>query len=410
MVKTGIHWFRHGLRLHDNPALYSCLDEVERFVPIFIFDGESAGTSICGYHRFRFLIESLKDLEKQFALIGVHFMCFYGKPHEVLEGLIKDWNVKVVSFEKDSEAIWAKRDNLVKEMSKKNEVQIIERVSHTLYDPEDIFNMNDNLPPNTCLEMREACKKIGEPEAAESKPDLAFISSNLVSNKSLYDPIVHKVPELERFDVKPDFPEQVGSCIYVGGETKALELLKKRIEYEIDSFKRGQINPNLTKPVIFTKEISLSPFLRFGCLSVRKFYWDITKAFQKHFHGPDKEKFGLKAADQLFWREYFYQLSYKNENFAKLDGNPMSYQIPWDYSGKMDKFEKFKSAKTGFPWIDACVRQVKLEGWIHHACRNSCAIFVTRGDLFLSWENGMNFFFHYLIDVCFIIHIFIGTK
>ena len=67
-----------------------------------------------------------------------------------MEGLIKDWNVKVVSFEKDSEAIWAKRDNLVKEMSKKNEVQIIERVSHTLYDPEDIFNMNDNLPPNTC--------------------------------------------------------------------------------------------------------------------------------------------------------------------------------------------------------------------------------------------------------------------
>jgi cryptochrome len=54
---------------------------------------------------------------------------------------------------------------------------------------------------------------------------------------------------------------------------------------------------------------------------------------------------------------------------------------------------------TGFPWIDASVRQLKQEGWIQHACRNSCAIFVTRGDLFLSWEKGMNLFFKYLIDV-----------
>lgn len=54
---------------------------------------------------------------------------------------------------------------------------------------------------------------------------------------------------------------------------------------------------------------------------------------------------------------------------------------------------------TGFPWIDASMRQLVQEGWIQHACRNSCAIFVTRGDLFLSWVTGMNLFFKYLIDV-----------
>jgi cryptochrome len=54
---------------------------------------------------------------------------------------------------------------------------------------------------------------------------------------------------------------------------------------------------------------------------------------------------------------------------------------------------------TGFPWIDACMRQLIQEGWIHHVCRNSLAIFLTRGDLFISWEKGMNSFFKYLIDV-----------
>ena len=63
------------------------------------------------------------------------------------------------------------------------------------------------------------------------------------------------------------------------------------------------------------------------------------------------------------------------------------------------KNQKIIKAKTGFPWIDACMRQLIQEGWIHHVCRNSLAIFLTRGDLFISWEHGMNTFFKYLIDV-----------
>jgi cryptochrome len=92
-------------------------------------------------------------------------------------------------------------------------------------------------------------------------------------------------------------------------------------------------------------------------------------------------------------------MSYKNEKFAQVDGNQMCFKIPWDYFGKQDLFLKWEEGKTGFPWIDACMRQLVQEGWIHHICRNSVAIFLTRGDLFLSWERGMKTFFKYLIDV-----------
>lgn len=61
--------------------------------------------------------------------------------------------------------------------------------------------------------------------------------------------------------------------------------------------------------------------------------------------------------------------------------------------------KKKNKGKTGYPWIDACMRQLLQEGWIHHVCRNSTAIFLTRGVLFLSWERGMNTFFKYQIDV-----------
>lgn len=168
----------------------------------------------------------------------------------------------------------------MKDLCSKYSVQVIERVSHTLYDPEEIFSVNANAPPNTCEELRKSCYRIGDPDKPVPKPDLQFIASHLMSTNDLYDPKKHKVPDLDYFNLKPDCKEQE-VCLFEGGETKALQLVKIRIQYEKDAFKQGKINPNLSKPILFTKEVSLSPYLRFGCLSVRKFYWDLRKAFLK---------------------------------------------------------------------------------------------------------------------------------
>ena len=87
----------------------------------------------------------------QFAALKINFMCFRGKPHEVIEKLIKEGNVQIVSFEKDTEAISRGRDNLVKSVCRSLSVQVIEIVSNTLYDPAEIFSRNNDMPPNTCV-------------------------------------------------------------------------------------------------------------------------------------------------------------------------------------------------------------------------------------------------------------------
>ena len=166
-------------------------------------------------------------------------------------------------------------------MCKKNNVQVIECATHTLYDPDELFNLNNDQPPNTCEELRLSCLKLGDPPKPVPRPDLQFIASNLLSTKDIYDPKVHRVPDdCSRFGREPECKEHE-VCLFEGGETKALELFKARVEYEKESFRSGKVNPNLNKPIIFTKEISLSPYFRFGCLSVRKFYWDLKKTFQK---------------------------------------------------------------------------------------------------------------------------------
>jgi cryptochrome len=220
----------------------------------------------------------LKDLEKQFAKHGIPFMCFYGEADKVLETLIKEWDIRFLSFEKDSESIWRKRDNAVKELCARSNVQVIERATHTLYDPDEIFNINNDMAVNTCGELKQFCLRLGDPQQPEPNPDLKFFQNNLRSAMSLYDANVHRVPELDRFNIVPECKEQE-VCLFEGGETKALQLFRARLGYEKECFKDGGVNPNLSKPILFSKEISLSPYLRFGCLSVRKFYWDIKQIY-----------------------------------------------------------------------------------------------------------------------------------
>ena len=95
----------------------------------------------------------------------------------------------------------------------------------------------------------------------------------------------------------------------------------------------------------------------------------------------------LSLYGQLLWREFFYTAATNNPRFDKMEGNPICVRIPWDRN--MEALAKWAEAKTGFPWIDAIMTQLRQEGWIHHLARHAVACFLTRGDLWISWEEGM---------------------
>ena len=99
---------------------------------------------------------------------------------------------------------------------------------------------------------------------------------------------------------------------------------------------------------------------------------------------------------QLIWREFFYSMSTNNPYFDEMKRNPICIDVPWYTNEK--ELSLFEEAKTGYPFIDAGVRQLRTEGWIHHVLRNALSMFLTRGDLWLNWEHGAKFFINYLID------------
>jgi len=124
------------------------------------------------------------------------------------------------------------------------------------------------------------CKLIGNPERPKQTPDMESIASRLRSTDEIYNKEKHKVPDIDFFNIKSEFVEQE-TCLYQGGETVALELFKNRLEYEKEFFQEGKVKPNWSKPIMFTKETSFSAYITFGCLSVRKFYWEIKANFEK---------------------------------------------------------------------------------------------------------------------------------
>jgi len=172
---------------------------------------------------------------------------------------------------------------------------------------------------------------------------------------------------------------------FIGGETEGLKRLEDQFQDPkwIAMFEKPKTNPtDFHKP----STTVLSPYLKFGCVSPRLFYHRLQDVYKRH---SNHAKPPVSLLGQLYWREFFYLCGYSFVNFDQMKGNPICRQIPWDDSeeGKR-KLEAWENAQTGYPWIDAAMTQLRQQGWLHHLARHAVACFLTRGDLWVSWEEG----------------------
>lgn len=393
--KYSILWFRHGLRLHDNPSLHEAIVSSEKIklLPIFIFDGETAGTSLCGYNRMSYLLECLNELNERFKGIGSRLHIFKGKPVEIFCQLKTKYNIGKVCFEQDCEPIWYKRDEAVKNWCRKNDIDCVESVGHTLWNPHEIIELNGGTPPVTFAMFNHVVSSIGLPPKPLPDVDLSALD---VANLEPFPEagLLEQFPKCEDVGVTKTHETKK---VYIGGETHALEHLQKRLNVELTAFVSNSFLPNRRNPELLRPPKSLSPDLRFGSLSIRKFYWGLMDAFKKSQAGT-KKPFNPQIVVQLLWREFFYTMSVNNQYFGEMDQNKICINIDWYPITDNNNFSAFTQAQTGYPLIDAGVRQLLKEGWVHHIIRNALACFLTRGDLWISWEEGLRFFLENLLD------------
>ncbi|KAI7839651.1 hypothetical protein COHA_006460 [Chlorella ohadii] len=386
MGTTSIIWFRKGLRLHDNPALLAAAQGADHLCPLFILDPWFLQPDKIGVNRVQFLLESLADLDASFRARGSRLLVLRGKPQEVLPRVFKEWGVTRLCFESDTEPYANQRDATVRQLAETAGVEVHSPVSHTLYDPQLLLARNGGKPPLTMQAFTKLVDAVGPPPAPaadppEKLPPLAPQAASLAAAAC-------SVPSLSDIGYPP-----AGSTPFKGGETEALARMADYLSDKdwVCAFEKPKGNPALFLRPATTV---LSPYLKFGCLSPRMFHAKLQQIYSERSGKHTQPPVSLRG--QLLWREFFTLCGAAIPNFDRMEGNPICRQIPW--VDDADFIQAWEESRTGYPWIDAIMAQLRQQGWMHHLARHSVACFLTRGDLWCSWEAGQAVFDKYLID------------
>lgn len=348
----------------------------------------------------KYLLESLTDLDEQLKEKGGNgLLIFQGNPAYIFRTLITELGINKICYEQDCEPIWRQRDEKIEYLCEELGVERIEKVAHTLWDPKLIIETNGGFPPLTYQMMLHTISVIGPPNRPiEKAVDFSNINFGVIPDYLVNElKLMETIPTPEDFSI---FPENTNSEVFLtwkGGEKRALEQLQLRLEVERNAFENGTYLPNQANIDLIGQPTSMSAALRFGCLSVRKFYYEIHDRVHKVQKTNPFFPGGNHITGQLIWREYFYTMSVNNPNYGQMKGNPICLDIAWRQPNKQE-VSVWKSGKTGIPIIDAAMRQLLAEGWLHHVMRNLVATFLTRTGLWLSWEIGFQHFLKYLLD------------
>lgn len=387
MVVNSVHWFRKGLRLHDNPALQEALNGADTVRCVYILDPWFAGAANVGINRWRFLLEALEDLDNSLKKLNSRLFVVRGQPTDVFPRLFKEWKVTRLTFEYDPEPYGKERDGAIIKMAQEFGVETVVRNSHTLYNLDRVIEMNNNNPPLTFKRFQTIVSRLELPRRPLppiTQQQMDKCHTKITDNHDQ----LYNIPSLEELGFRT---EGLPPAVWRGGESEALERLNKHLDKKV--WVASIEHPRVSTCSLYASPTGLSPYLRFGCLSCRVLYYNLRELYMKLRKrcSPPLSLFG-----QLLWREFFYTAATNNPNFDRMEGNPICVQIPWDQNP--EALAKWAEGRTGFPWIDAIMTQLRQEGWIHHLARHAVACFLTRGDLWISWESGMKVFEELLLD------------
>jgi deoxyribodipyrimidine photolyase len=432
-----IYWFRTDLRLHDSPALKAALDlKPECLYPIWTWDPHYVYRARVGSNRWQYLLDSQNDLSKSITKLNPKSRLFVIReaPQTLFPKLFKAWRITHLVFEKDTDAYARDRDEKVMDIAKQAGVEVVVKVGRTLYDPDELVKHNHGKPTMSITQVQAAGKKIGaiprpipapktlpdpgsldlgfDQEKPANEPDINAIQRD--ANEESYTALAgpngdFAVPTMSELGLKD------ATTPHRGGETLALKTLDEVIANEsyTATFEKPKTAPTAFSPQSTTL---LSPHLHFGSLSVREFYWRVQDVVDNFKGKPSQPPTSLTG--QLLFRDmYFGAQASLGHTFGQTYNNPACRFIPWHLPSAIDPstnlvttkylidsaeaeqhFQRWTHGLTGFPWIDALMRQLRHEGWIHHLGRHAVACFLTRGGCYIDWERGAAVFEELLLD------------
>ena len=351
--KVSIFWFRRDLRVDDNRGFFEALNSNNLVLPIFIFDSNILKELPSKDHRVEYIHNSVDSLHKNLQKFDSGLAMYHGDPYQIFQNLIKDFDITSIYVNSDYEPYAKKRDSQIQELLHQHDIDFFSYKDQVIFEKDDIVK-NDGTPyvVYTPYMKKWMAQLNTKQDLKECKPN----PSNLIQ--------LQNFPYLSLNDI--NFTQS------------GISMPEFNIDSDlINNYGEYRDFPGLSA----TSHVGTA--LRFGVISIRKI---VAKALLS------SDKTYLK---ELIWRDFFMQILWHFPYTQHQSFKEKYDSIPW--RDAPNDLEKWKKGQTGYPIVDAGMRELNTTGYMHNRVRMITASFLCK-HLLIDWREGEKYFAEKLYD------------
>jgi deoxyribodipyrimidine photo-lyase len=377
-------WFRNDLRVHDQKIIIDAIEQnANVIISIYCFDDRQFKTTSFGFpktgkFRGKFLLEAVTDLRKSLQTIGSNLIIRKGIPENIISEIAMENKIDLVYFSEEATAEEIKVEKeLIKKLNKAN-IKVKTFWQSTLYHPQELpYKMREipDLFTNFRKEVEKKSKVYSCLETPKKLPPIPDIK-------------IGDIPSLQDLALEDYQPNPKSVLNFKGGETEAIKRLNHYF-WEKDYLKEYKQTRNGMLGADYSSKFS--PWLALGCLSPRYIYQEIEK-YEKERIKNDSTYWLIF---ELLWRDFFRFTGVKYGNKIFYLSGLQNISLPWQENWSI--FETWCEGQTGYPLIDANMRELKTTGFMSNRGRQNVASFLTK-NLGINWQMGAEWFESLLID------------
>lgn len=362
MHENGLFIFRRDFRIVDNNGLNLINSKCKNVYTVFIFTPEQVGS---GNHyksnnAVQFMIESLEDLASEIHKQGGKLLFFYGSNNKVVTDCIEALDIDYVCFNADYTPYALERDHDITEICKKKKIECELAHDYYLHEPGTILNGSKEAYKKFTPYYHACLKKQVQPPSKAHKLKLKQSSKNISNTISLATAF-------------PKFTKENKDILVHGGRPDAIKTLKTALKTQKHY---TTTHDELDKPTSL-----MSAYIKFGCISIREMY----KAFRSNH----------ALIRQLIWRDFYMNVLYAYPYVLGKPMKPAYSKIRWHKNARW--FDAWTKGETGFPIVDAGMREMNTTGYMHNRARLIVASFLIK-TLLIDWREGEEYFAKKLTD------------
>jgi deoxyribodipyrimidine photo-lyase len=371
--QRAIVWFRKDLRLADHPALDACLQGGMEIIPVFIWDEQEGGNWSPGSASRWWLHHSLDSLSASIAKLGGSLILARGRASQILPELAQAHQANQVFYGRCYDPAGIATQEAVEEACDLQGINTESFNSSLLQEPWETKN-GTGKP-----------FQVFTPYWRKSRPIIYREPASYDSRKLSFAKGIPSPSSLAELDLLPEHPwhQKLGNHWKVS-EAAAHQQIERTVEEVTHSYATRRNHPSVDGTS------RLSPYLAWGQVSPRQICHAVLQAENEGSHRGEN-----KFLVEIGWREFSYHLLYHFPNISDQPLRPKYASFPW--LDDPDNLKRWQFGKTGYPMVDAGMRQLYETGWMHNRVRMIVASFLVK-HLLLPWQEGARWFWDTLVD------------